>query len=101
MQRQVCVVPSHTWSQSMGFSVQTFPSLTPTMRRYLADSSFPPIIETEVGSVSEAHVIGNVINEVVDPTRVINLEMDSNDVQELLDSHYQKLTIDELEQIPK
>ncbi|GFX84274.1 hypothetical protein TNCV_3976191 [Trichonephila clavipes] len=40
--------------------------------------------------------IGNVIEEVVCLISEINLEVDSDDVQELLDSHYQKLTIDEL-----
>ncbi|GFX61922.1 hypothetical protein TNCV_3777331 [Trichonephila clavipes] len=34
--------------------------------------------------------------EVVDHARQINLEANSDDVQELMDSHYQELTIDEL-----
>lgn len=37
-----------------------------------------------------------MIQEVVDFARQINLEEDSDDVQELLDSHNQELTIDEL-----
>ncbi|GFX85281.1 hypothetical protein TNCV_2675561 [Trichonephila clavipes] len=37
-----------------------------------------------------------VIEEVVDLARQISLEVDSDEVQELLDSHNQKLTIDEL-----
>lgn len=40
--------------------------------------------------------IGNVIKDVVELGRQINLEVDSDDVQELLDSHNQELTIDEL-----
>ncbi|GFX10282.1 hypothetical protein TNCV_1866791 [Trichonephila clavipes] len=36
--------------------------------------------------------IGNVIEEAVDLTKHINLEEDSDDVQELLDSHSQELT---------
>ncbi|XP_023218164.1 uncharacterized protein LOC111620476 [Centruroides sculpturatus] len=44
----------------------------------------------------EPDEIGDVIEEVVDLARQINLEVDSDDVQELLDSHNQELTIDEL-----
>ncbi|GFW84346.1 hypothetical protein TNCV_1132151 [Trichonephila clavipes] len=40
--------------------------------------------------------IGNLIEEVVDLDREINVEGDRDDIQELLDSHYQALTIDEL-----
>ncbi|GFV64647.1 hypothetical protein TNCV_2728571 [Trichonephila clavipes] len=40
--------------------------------------------------------IGNVIEEVVDHARQINLEVDSDDVQELMDSSNQKLIMDEL-----
>ncbi|XP_023232690.1 tigger transposable element-derived protein 1-like [Centruroides sculpturatus] len=47
-------------------------------------------------SVPEPDEIGNVIEEVVDLARQINLEVDSDDVRELLDSHNQELTIDEL-----
>ncbi|GFX93668.1 hypothetical protein TNCV_1588451 [Trichonephila clavipes] len=36
------------------------------------------------------------IEEVVDLARQINSEVDSDDVQELLDSHYQELTMDKL-----
>ncbi|GFV96880.1 hypothetical protein TNCV_4350931 [Trichonephila clavipes] len=39
--------------------------------------------------------IVHVIEEVVDLARQINLEVDSDDVQELLDSHNPGLTIDE------
>ncbi|GFX71642.1 hypothetical protein TNCV_2696301 [Trichonephila clavipes] len=42
--------------------------------------------------------IGNVI-EVVDLSSQINLEVDSYDVQELLDSNNQELTMDELIEI--
>ncbi|GFT31134.1 hypothetical protein TNCV_3645321 [Trichonephila clavipes] len=40
--------------------------------------------------------IGYVIEEVVNLPRQINLEVDSDDIQELLDSHNQELTIVEL-----
>ncbi|GFX44250.1 hypothetical protein TNCV_4376381 [Trichonephila clavipes] len=43
-------------------------------------------------SVPELEEIRNLIEEVVDFARQINLEVDSDDVQELLDSHNQKLT---------
>ncbi|XP_023242991.1 tigger transposable element-derived protein 1-like [Centruroides sculpturatus] len=47
-------------------------------------------------SVLETDEIGNVIEEVIDFARQINLEVDSDDVRELLDSHNQELTIDEV-----
>ncbi|GFS72524.1 hypothetical protein TNCV_2116551 [Trichonephila clavipes] len=40
--------------------------------------------------------IGNAIEEAADLARQINLEADSDDVQKLLDSHNQELTVDEL-----
>ncbi|GFU96720.1 hypothetical protein TNCV_839451 [Trichonephila clavipes] len=40
--------------------------------------------------------IGQAIQEVVDLAMQINLEVDSNDVQEMLDSHNQELTADGL-----
>ncbi|GFU10911.1 hypothetical protein TNCV_960741 [Trichonephila clavipes] len=66
-----------------------------TNRRERSDSH-PPITETQAKSVPEPGEIGNLIEEVVDLARQINLEMDSNGVQELLDSHEKELTIDEL-----
>ncbi|GFU41490.1 hypothetical protein TNCV_3720831 [Trichonephila clavipes] len=48
-----------------------------------------------VKSESEPHETGNVI-EVVDLARQINSEVYIDDVQELLDSNNQELTIDEL-----
>ncbi|GFU57320.1 hypothetical protein TNCV_3635051 [Trichonephila clavipes] len=47
-------------------------------------------------SVAKLDEMDNVIEEVVDLVRQINLEVDSDDVQELLDSDNQELTIDEL-----
>ncbi|GFX37139.1 hypothetical protein TNCV_4797071 [Trichonephila clavipes] len=44
-------------------------------------------------SVSESD--DNVIEEVVDLARQINLEVGNDDVQELLDSYYKELTIDD------
>ncbi|GFV51755.1 hypothetical protein TNCV_1321111 [Trichonephila clavipes] len=47
-------------------------------------------------SLLEPDEIGNLIEEVVILARQINLEVDSDDVQELLDFHIQELTIHEL-----
>ncbi|GFT33779.1 hypothetical protein TNCV_4382921 [Trichonephila clavipes] len=47
-------------------------------------------------SVPEPYEIGSVIEEVVDLARQINLEMNSDNIQELLDSRNHRLTIDEL-----
>ncbi|GFX16069.1 uncharacterized protein TNCV_4703271 [Trichonephila clavipes] len=54
------------------------------------------ITETQAVLVPEPDEIGNVIQEIVDLARQINLEVNSDDVQELLDSHNQELTMDEL-----
>ncbi|GFS83893.1 hypothetical protein TNCV_2363311 [Trichonephila clavipes] len=48
-----------------------------------------------VESVPDHEEIGNLIEEVVDFSKKINLEKD-RDIQELLDSHNQELTIDDL-----
>ncbi|GFX50725.1 hypothetical protein TNCV_2723111 [Trichonephila clavipes] len=53
-------------------------------------------IKTQAESLSEPTEIGFVIEDVVDLARQINSEMDSDDVQELLDSYNQGLTVDEL-----
>ncbi|GFY01607.1 hypothetical protein TNCV_2607911 [Trichonephila clavipes] len=45
--------------------------------------------------------IRNGIEEVVDLARQINLEVDGNDVRELLDSHHQERTMDELVEVQK
>ncbi|GFS73107.1 hypothetical protein TNCV_686821 [Trichonephila clavipes] len=58
------------------------------------DSSFFPITETQEESVPDE--IGNVIADVVDFAMQINLEVDSDDAQELRDSHYLELRINEL-----
>ncbi|GFW26588.1 hypothetical protein TNCV_1165221 [Trichonephila clavipes] len=54
-----------------------------------------------VKSVIEPNEIGNMIEIVADFTKQINLEMDGDDVQELLDSHNQEFTIDELIEMPE
>ncbi|GFX73571.1 hypothetical protein TNCV_2342761 [Trichonephila clavipes] len=46
-------------------------------------------------SMPEPDEIDNVIEDIVDLVRQINLEVDRDDVQELLDSHSQELTKDE------
>ncbi|GFV06008.1 hypothetical protein TNCV_3142991 [Trichonephila clavipes] len=51
-------------------------------------------------SVPEPDEIGNVI-EGVDLVMQLNLEVDRGDIQELLDSHNQELTIDELLEMPQ
>ncbi|GFW37395.1 hypothetical protein TNCV_860021 [Trichonephila clavipes] len=51
--------------------------------------------ETEE-TVPEPDEIGNLIKEVVKLAKQINLEMVSDDVQELMDSHNQDSTIDEI-----
>ncbi|GFW81349.1 hypothetical protein TNCV_376971 [Trichonephila clavipes] len=45
---------------------------------------------------AESDEIGNVIEEVVDLVRKLNLELDSDNVQELLDFHNLELAMDEL-----
>lgn len=52
--------------------------------------------ETQAEAVPGPDEISNVIKDVVELGRQINLEVDSDDVQELLDSHNEELTIDEL-----
>ncbi|GFW73853.1 hypothetical protein TNCV_48421 [Trichonephila clavipes] len=72
---------------------------TPTLTRFsnLTRFSIRPffslffsITETQVESVPDLEEIGNVIEEVVDLASQINSEVDSDDAQELLDSHYQE-----------
>ncbi|GFY14788.1 hypothetical protein TNCV_648311 [Trichonephila clavipes] len=66
-----------------------------TSRLTGAGSFLPPVYSEAWAKVPETDEISNVI-EVVDLARQINLEVDSDEVQELLDSHNQELTIDEL-----
>ncbi|GFW39057.1 uncharacterized protein TNCV_1830491 [Trichonephila clavipes] len=54
------------------------------------------ITESQAESVPEPDEIGNVIEEVVDLAKKINLAVDGDDVQGLLHSHNQELTMDEL-----
>ncbi|GFV03223.1 hypothetical protein TNCV_4018201 [Trichonephila clavipes] len=60
------------------------------------DQPFSPITETREKSGQEPEEIGNLIKEVADFARQINLAMDSDDVQILLDFHSHEQTIDEL-----
>ncbi|GFW63200.1 hypothetical protein TNCV_581401 [Trichonephila clavipes] len=60
-----------------------------------------PIIETQAESVTEPDEVGTVTEEVVDFARQIRLEVDSDDVQELLDSHNHELMTDELVEMHK
>ena len=43
-----------------------------------------------------AHTVARTVEEVVNLTRELDLEVDSDDVNKLLDSHSKELTIDEL-----
>lgn len=52
--------------------------------------------ETQGESVSHPEQIDSIIEEVVNIAQQLNLEVDHDDVQELLDSHNQELTIDEI-----
>ncbi|GFX99128.1 hypothetical protein TNCV_2493091 [Trichonephila clavipes] len=58
-----------------------------------------PMIETE--SVPEPDEISNIIEEVVELGRQINLDMDSDNVQEQLDFHNQGLEIDDFIEMPE
>ncbi|PRD26899.1 UNVERIFIED_CONTAM: hypothetical protein NCL1_36840 [Trichonephila clavipes] len=54
------------------------------------------IPETQAKSKPGPDEIDNLIEEVIDLAWQINLEVDSDDVQELLDLHNQEFTIDKL-----
>ncbi|GFW18101.1 hypothetical protein TNCV_4006411 [Trichonephila clavipes] len=55
-----------------------------------------PIKRTKQSVFLDVTVFRHTLVEVVDLARQINLEADNDDVQELLDSHYQEQTMDEL-----
>lgn len=57
--------------------------------------------ETQGESVSDPEQIDRVIEEVVDIAKQLNLEVDNDGVHELLDSHNQELTIDEVIEMSK
>ncbi|GFX73506.1 hypothetical protein TNCV_3403171 [Trichonephila clavipes] len=61
-------------------------------------SSIRLLLEEKNGKLDE---ISNVIKEVVDLTEKINLELDSDEVQGLLDPHNQELKIDKLIEMPE
>ncbi|GFX07382.1 hypothetical protein TNCV_504401 [Trichonephila clavipes] len=63
------------------------------------DSAFHPFNGSIKGENDNIKKIGNVIEEVVDLARQINLEVDRDDVQELLGFHDQELAMDEQEQV--
>ncbi|CAH2016354.1 unnamed protein product [Acanthoscelides obtectus] len=52
-------------------------------------------------TISDPEQIDSIIEEVVDIAKQLNLEVDNDDVQELLDSHNQELTIDEVIEMRK
>ncbi|GFX08912.1 hypothetical protein TNCV_2966231 [Trichonephila clavipes] len=55
------------------------------------------VTESQAESVPEPDGIGNLIEEVADLARQINLEVDSDEAQELMDSHSQEQTMDLIE----
>lgn len=57
--------------------------------------------ETQGETISDPEQIDSIIEEVVDIAKQLNLEVDNDDVQELLDSHNQELTIDEVIEMRK
>ncbi|GFW66327.1 hypothetical protein TNCV_1712251 [Trichonephila clavipes] len=71
-----------------------------TIQKVSTVTQFDFIEKLETRKVeSEPYEIGNVIEEVANLARKINLEVKSENVQELLDAQYQELTIDELIEI--
>ncbi|GFT87221.1 hypothetical protein TNCV_3543851 [Trichonephila clavipes] len=54
-------------------------------------------LDMQAESVPEPDEIGNLIEEVTNLARQINLEEDSDAVQELMDSHSQEQTMDLIE----
>ncbi|GFW14162.1 hypothetical protein TNCV_3547511 [Trichonephila clavipes] len=77
--------------QSLIHNTSTY--ATPTY----TNSESPPLnTDIQEESVTEPDDIDNFIEENVDLARQIHLEVDSDDVQELLDSYNQEITIDEL-----
>ncbi|GFT04990.1 transposon Ty3-I Gag-Pol polyprotein [Trichonephila clavipes] len=63
--------------------------------KFLGPYKVTKLIPRIVASLRESDEIDNLIKEVVDLVRQINLEVDSDEVQELLDSPNKELTIDE------
>ena len=51
--------------------------------------------ETQEETISDPEQIPIIIEELIYIAKQLNLEVDNDDVQELLDSHNQELTIDE------
>lgn len=73
-------------------------SNTPTYATpFYTNSEIRGFSEGESPSYPE-HIDG-IIEEVIDIAKQLNLEVDADDFQELLDSHNQELTIDELIEI--
>ncbi|GFW27106.1 hypothetical protein TNCV_93321 [Trichonephila clavipes] len=64
-----------------------------TSKRFTVKSSVEVQSAPRAESVPEPDEIGNLIEEVVHLAKQINLEVDSEEIQELLDSHNQEQTI--------
>ncbi|GFT59219.1 hypothetical protein TNCV_3891681 [Trichonephila clavipes] len=54
------------------------------------------VVKVSNGGCAEPDEIGNVFEDAVDLARKISLKVYSDDVQELLDSYYQEVIVDEL-----
>ncbi|GFX25351.1 hypothetical protein TNCV_1275111 [Trichonephila clavipes] len=85
----------------MTYSTPTYANLESCDFQISSIRLFSPITETQIESAPELDDICNVIEEVVYLARLIIFEADSGDIQELLDTHYQELTIDELVKMHK
>ncbi|GFX91604.1 hypothetical protein TNCV_3681901 [Trichonephila clavipes] len=87
----------HVWDQLK----RQVPSCHSVHDLELAVQDLKKLLKIKTDSVPEPGAIGNVIEEVVDLAKQINLEIDNDDVQELLDSHNQESTIVELTEMHK
>ncbi|GFX18012.1 hypothetical protein TNCV_1576911 [Trichonephila clavipes] len=66
------------------------------MSQHLVDKIIPSMYRGKQRMNGRICEIDNVIEEVVDLTRQITLEVDSDDVQKLFDFHNMELIVDEL-----
>ncbi|GFV39020.1 hypothetical protein TNCV_965861 [Trichonephila clavipes] len=94
-------LPKSSKVRGLGSNTSTYGNLELCNFQISSARRSAPITETQVESVPEPNEIDKVIEEVVDPTRQINLEMDGDDVQQLMGFHNQELTIDALLEMHK
>ncbi|GFW92494.1 hypothetical protein TNCV_518111 [Trichonephila clavipes] len=91
------------WGTQTGKNFFLLKALRPSWKRLLEKAKAHPGLSShggrkkiQVESVTEPDEIGNVIEEIINLARQINLEADSNDVKELLNSHNHELSIEDL-----